>query len=133
MPVYLIARPRSHAWRHSYRPAGFNGGSRLPVDIHADDEGYIITAAVPGLKPEEVEVKILDNVVTLIGGTNDAEDEESRYLLRERGRGRLERTFELPESVDASKAEASMKDGLLTLRVPKAEETRPKVIKVKSL
>lgn len=132
MPFYMITRPRRNVWRRMNQTVGFNGGSRLPVDIQADEDSYVITAAVPGLKLDEVEIKILDNVVTLIGGTQEQEIKDGRYLLREMGDPRFERSLELPDQVDASKAEASMKDGLLTVRVPKAEERRPKVIEVKS-
>jgi len=71
--------------------------------------------------------------VTLIGGAQEHTAEDGRYLLREMGDSRFERSLELPDQVDASKAEASLKDGLLTVRVPKAEERRPKTIEVKSL
>jgi HSP20 family protein len=131
MPVYMITRPWSPAWRQRIQPVGFNGGSRLPVDVHVDDDGYIITASVPGLTPDKVEIKILDNVVTLTGGAEDGHEEDGRYLMREIGTSHFERSFELPDPVDASKAEASMKDGLLTVRLPKAEESRPKVIEIK--
>ena len=133
MPFYMITRPNRPVWRHMPQSVGFNGGSRLPVDIQADEDSYVITAAVPGLKLDEVEIKILDNVVTLIGGAQEHTAEDGRYLLREMGDSRFERSLELPHQVDASKAEASLKDGLLTVRVPKAEERRPKTIEVKSL
>lgn len=132
MPVYMITRPRGYVWRRMIQPVGFNGGSRLPLDIHVDDDSYVITAAVPGLKPDEVEIKILDNVVTLIGEAQPEQTEDGRYLVREIGDSRFERSFELPDAVDASRAEAAMKDGLLTVRLPKAEESRPKVIEIKS-
>jgi HSP20 family protein len=132
MSFYMIPRPRGYVWRRMIQPVGFNGGSRLPLDIHVDDDSYVITAAVPGLKPDEVEIKVLENVVTLIGEPEKAEAGDGRYLVREIGEPRFERSFELPDPVDASKAEASMKDGLLTVRLPKAEESRPKVIEIKS-
>jgi HSP20 family protein len=132
MSFYMIPRPRGYVWRRMVQPVGFNGGSRLPLDIHVADDSYVITAAVPGLKPDEVEIKVLENVVTLIGEPQKAEAEDGRYLVREIGEARFERSFELPDPVDASKAEASMKDGLLTVRLPKAEDSRPKVIEIKS-
>lgn len=132
MSVYMITRPRGYAWRRMIQPVGFNGGSRLPVDVHVDDDSYVITAAVPGLKPDELEIKILDNVVTLIGNAQDGQEGDGRYLVREIVASRFERSFELPEAVDAAKAEANMKDGLVTVRLPKAEESRPKVIEIKS-
>ncbi len=115
-----------------YQPTGFNGGSRLPVDVHADDEAYTITAAVPGLRAEDLHVEILDDVVTLRGEVGAEEEGERGYLLRELSLGEFSRSLRLPDPLDAGKAEANVENGLLTLRIPKAEEARPKVITVKT-
>ena len=115
-----------------YQPVGFNGGSRLPVDVHADDEAYTITAAVPGLKAEDVHVEILDDVVTLRGQIGAKDEAERNYLLRELSLGEFNRSLRLPDPLDASKAEATVENGMLTLRIPKSEEARPKVIPVKT-
>ncbi len=115
-----------------YQPTGFNGGSRLPVDVHADDQAYTITAAVPGLKAEDLHVEILDDVVTLRGEIGAEEETEREYLLRELNLGEFNRSLRLPDPLDAGKAEATVKDGMLTLRIPKSEEARPKVIPVKT-
>lgn len=112
-----------------YQPTGFNGGQRLPLDVRADEEGYVITAAVPGLKPKNLKIEVLDDVVTLRGEIPGAEANNG-YLLRELNTGEFERSLRLPDPLDATKAEASIENGLLTLRIPKAEEARPKIIKV---
>jgi HSP20 family protein len=115
-----------------YQPVGFNGGSRLPVDVKADTEAYEITAAVPGLKPDDLKIEILEDVVTLSGKVAEREEESDGYLLRELALGEFSRSLRLPDPLDASKAEAVVENGVLTLRIPKAEEARPKTIKVKA-
>lgn len=115
-----------------YQPVGFNGGTRLPVDVKADTEAYEITAAVPGLKPDDLKIEILDDVVTLSGKIAERGQESDGYLLRELSLGEFSRSLRLPDPLDASKAEAMVENGVLTLRIPKAEGARPKTIKVKA-
>ncbi len=109
-----------------YAPVGFNGGTRLPVDVKADSEAYEITAAVPGLKAEDLQIEILEDVVTLRGKTEERSQESDGYLLREIGSGEFSRSLRLPDPLDASKAEATVQNGVLTLRIPKAEEPGPR-------
>jgi HSP20 family protein len=116
------------------RLAGYSGGSRLPVDVQEDDESYQITAAVPGVKAEEVEIQVLDDVVTLRlrPQAEGEETQEPSYLLREIGAGEMERSFRLPVPIDSAKAEAVVENGMLRLSLPKAETVRPKQITVKA-
>ena len=117
--------------RDMVRPVGFNGGRRIPVDIHADDESFVITAVTPGLKAEDLKIEILGDVVTLRGEIRpDEHDGQADYLLRELAYGEFQRAIQLPEAVDAEKAEASLANGVLTVRLPKTEDARPKQIKV---
>jgi HSP20 family protein len=132
MLTYTWRRPRPMRWMNEAWLAGSSGGSRLPVDVREDDESYQIAAAVPGLKAEEVEIQVLDDVVTLRLRPRAEETQEQVYLLREIGDGELERSFRLPVAVDAAKAEALVENGLLRLRLPKAETVRPKQITVKA-
>ncbi len=124
--------PRRNRW-YRYGTVGFNGGQRLPVDVHADDEAFVITAAVPGLKAEDLQIDILDDLLTLRGEVKGAENGDSQALLSEIAlSGEFSRKLRLPEPVDADKAEATVENGLLTLRIPKAEVVRPKRIEVKA-
>ena len=132
MLTYYSRRPRPMAWTNAAWLAGYSGGSRLPIDVREDDESYQITAAVPGLKAEEVEIQVLDDVVTLRLRPQAEATQEPSYLLREIGDGELERSFRLPVAVDPAKAEAVVEDGLLRLSLPKAEAVRPKQITVKA-
>lgn len=130
MLTYYWRRTRRMPWTNAAWLAGYSGGSRLPVDVREDDEAYQITAAVPGLKAEEVEIQVLDDVVTLRLRPQAEESQDREYLLREIGEGELERSFRLPAAIDTAKAEAVVENGLLRLSLPKAEAVRPKTIPV---
>lgn len=104
---------------------------RLPVDVWAKDEAYVITAYLPGVNPETVEITMENEELTIRGEFPAVAKEEGVELLKsELYRGAFERrlTFNVPVNVEA--IEATYESGLLTLRVPKAEAVRPKQIKV---
>ena len=67
MTGYYLTRPMHFHPPYGYAPMGFNGGRRMPVDVSSDEDAYVIRAAVPGLKPDEVEVQIHDDIVVLRG------------------------------------------------------------------
>ncbi len=104
----------------------------LAVDVQSDDEGYTIKALVPGLEADDITTEILNNTVSIRGEFKTESNEDVKYLLCELPSGRFSRVITLPTALDPSKAEASLKNGVFTLRVPKAEAHRPKVIKVKA-
>ena len=85
---------------------------------------------VPGLKAENIHIDILDDVVTLRGEFKSEENGDGKYLLRELHYGEFTRSLRLPDPLDHEKAEANVEDGVLTVRIPKAEEARPKEITV---
>ncbi len=132
MTSYYLTRPMHFHRALGYAPQGFNGGRRMPVDVTSDNDAYVIRAAVPGLKPEDVEIQIHDDIVLLRGTSKAEEAEERDYLMREMIPGDFERRLRLPEAVNASKAEATIENGLLTLRLPIAEEAKPKTITVRA-
>jgi HSP20 family protein len=128
MTYYISTYPTRMARRMMARPeAGQSAGYALPVNILEEQDAYILSALVPGLKADDLNIQILEDVVTL-EGTYTAD--ESEYLLRELPHGEFQRSLRLPIQLDADKAEAKIKDGLLTLRIPKAESARPKSIKI---
>lgn len=102
----------------------------LAVDVQANDDVYEISALVPGLDPEELNIEILNNTVSLRGEFKSTGKEETAYLLCELPAGRFSRVITLPTTLDPAKAEATIKNGVLHLVVPKAEAHRPKSIKV---
>ncbi len=134
MRGYYWSRPRWRSW--SVRPEHFNGGRRMPVEVRADDESYIIRALVPGLTADEVQVEVLEDLVTLrSNGTEHGEQDETQgeALLSELDRrGGAFRRIRLPEAVEAEQVEAKLEHGMLTVRLPKSEARRTKRIEVKS-
>lgn len=102
----------------------------LVVDVRDENDSFSINAFVPGLDAEDLEIEILNNTVAIRGEFKSNVDGEARYMTCELPSGRFSRVISFPLDVDASKAEANIKNGFLTLRVPKAEAVRPKSIKV---
>lgn len=130
MLSYYRGYPRRRR-RYGYHPIGFNGGRRMPIDVQSDDEAYLITAAVPGLSAEDVTVEVLEDVVTMSGEISIEENGDSETLMSELHQSFF-RQIRLPEAVNAEEVEAKVEKGLLTVRVPKAEDARPKKIEVKA-
>jgi HSP20 family protein len=102
----------------------------LAVDVKARDEAYDITALVPGLEPDDVDIEVLNNTVSIRGEFKSADGDEAKYMVCELPSGRFSRVITLPTAADASHVEASIKNGVLSLHIPKAEADRPKTIKV---
>lgn len=104
---------------------------RLPVDVYSTEEEIVIQAAVPGLAPEDVDITIEGDTLTIQGELPGAL-ENVNYLFQERPAGKFIRVLSLNIPVDADKSEATFLNGLLTLTIPKAEAIRPRQIKVKA-
>ncbi len=108
-------------------------GETLAIDMYETADSVVVKTAVPGVKPEDIDITITGNSLTIAGETKAEEKvEEENYIRRERRYGRFSRSVTLPSGVQGEKAEATFDHGLLTLTIPKAEEAKPKVIKVKS-
>ena len=103
---------------------------RLPLDAYTTPEDIVIIASLPGLTPDEVSIAIEGDTLTIRGELRPPL-ENVGYLFKERVFGTFSRTLTLNVPVDADKAEAVFENGVLTLTLPKAEETKPKSIKVK--
>ena len=102
----------------------------VPINVRAEDDNFIITALVPGLKPEDLSIQVINETVTLSGELKMDVDEKANYIHKECPSGKFHRTITLPSTLEAAKAEAKVENGVLTLSVPKAEEAKPKTIKV---
>jgi HSP20 family protein len=105
---------------------------QLAVDVKAEDEAYIVKALVPGLEADDINVEIINNTVSIRGEFGHFQEEDAKYLTAELPTGRFSRVLTLPTALDPAKAEASLRNGVFTLRIPKAEAHRPKVIKVQA-
>ena len=106
----------------------------FPLDVTENDDTFTVKAAVPGMNPEDLDITISDNVLTIKGEMKeDKEIKEETYHLRERRFGQFTRSVTLPMPVNADKIEAVNENGVLTLTLPKAESTKPKKIEVKQI
>lgn len=110
---------------------GEGSGVSPQVDIHQTDDEIVVTAALPGMKAEDLDITITGQQLTLRGElTADEEIKRDQYLYRERRFGSFSRNFELPVRVQGDRANATFTDGVLTLRIPKAEEVKPRQIRI---
>jgi HSP20 family protein len=130
--TYFIAPTPYRMARRWARMAGYEPVERqhdyvLSVDILEEDDAYVLSALVPGLKAEDLNIQVQDDVVSVEGKFSA---DEREYLVRELPHGSFHRSLRLPVELDAAKAEAKIADGVLSLRMPKAESSRPKTIKV---
>lgn len=108
-------------------------GTEFPaINVWEDTECLHAEAEVPGLAMEDIEVLVIGDQLRLKGRRPDAGEAGANYLRRERGTGEFARTLTLPAPVNASKVEATLRDGVLTITLPKAEEARPRKIQVKT-
>lgn len=101
------------------------------VDIYESQDALILEADMPGVAPENISIDVRDNQLTLRGTVNQEETKE-RVLLSEYGVGDYFRQFTLGRAIDQSKIEANVKDGVLSLTLPKADITKPRKITVKT-
>jgi HSP20 family protein len=103
----------------------------LPLDVHVTDEELVVQAQLPGVKPDELNVTVENGTLTIAGETSsDTRTEERNFLVREIRRGSVSRTISLPEGLEPDKAKADFENGVLTLRIPRAEQVKPRAIKI---
>jgi len=132
MTFYLQTYP----YRRMARRWVENRDQTLGINVREEEETYVLSALVPGMQADELNIQVLDNVVRIEGeykrnGSMDQAEEEN-YLVRELPSGSFNRTLRLPVPIDAEHVEANITDGILTLKLPKAESARPKQIKIKA-
>jgi HSP20 family protein len=117
-----------------FRPLWMGNGERQTapaLDLYTTPEAVIAKVALPGVKPEDVDVIVGDDLVTISGAfKEEKETSESGYVLRELSQGKFSRSFSLPTAIKEDAAKAEFKDGLLTLTLPKTEEVKPTHVKV---
>jgi HSP20 family protein len=119
-----FVRPR--AWG-----ANLIEGSSLPLDVSSTADELLVEAPLPGVKPEDVDITIENGTLTIRGQTSSERREgEGDYLVQEIRRGEFSRSVTLPSGLEPDKATASFDNGVLTLRVPKAEQVKPRQIRI---
>lgn len=131
MTFYLQSYPFDFAQDRPYRRMARrwaeNREQSLGINVREDDDVYVLSALVPGLKSDDLNIQVLEDVVRIQG---EFKADENAYLVRELPNGSFTRTLRLPAPIDAEQVEANIADGILTLRLPKAESARPKQIKI---
>jgi HSP20 family protein len=125
MTFYLNTYP----YRQMARRTIQNRERTLGINIREQDDSYILSALVPGLKAEDLNIQVLEDVVRIDG---EFKADENDYLVKELPSGSFTRTLRLPSEIDAEHVDAQIADGVLTLTLPKAESARPKKISIKS-
>jgi len=117
---------RPGAW-----PLPFDDGFSVPADVIETKDNVIVKMSAPGVKPEDIDIAVVGDTLTVKGEMKSEEQfEEGSYIRKERRFGSFQRTFSLPASVASDKAKAEFEHGVLTLTLPKAEEAKPRSIKV---
>jgi HSP20 family protein len=105
----------------------------FPIDVVADNDAFTIKALLPGIKPDDLDIQIVNEIVTISGELSADREEGANYLLAEIPGGKFHRVITLPVPLNAAGVEASLENGVMTLVIPKAEEAKPRTIKVKAL
>jgi len=116
------------------RPGHMNGDGEqaLAIDVRTTSDSLVVEAALPGVKPEDVDISVLGDSLTITARTADERSsDEDGYTYREIRRGSFTRSLTLPRGLKTDAAVASFEHGLLRLSIPKAEESKPRQIKIK--
>jgi HSP20 family protein len=141
MTFYLQTYPYNHTQQRPYRRVvrRWDGNEQhtLRVNIREQEDAYVLSALVPGLSAEDLNIQVLDDVLRIEGEhkQNSPVDnqDENQYLMQELYHGSFSRTLRLPAPIEADSVEAKIADGVLTLTLPKAESAKPKKIQIKSM
>ena len=102
----------------------------FPMEMKVNENEYVLTALLPGLSTDEINIQFNNGVLVIDGEYRDIREEESEYLFSEMPVGRFSRSIEINDPVVTDKISAGMKDGVLTIHLPKAEGAKPKTIKI---
>lgn len=130
-----IQRGIDHVFDDFFRPLGEERTAlwNPRVDFSETDDAYLIRADIPGVKKEDIDINVQDGTLSISGERHQEStetDEKHNILRAERSVGRFYRSFSLPSTVDVDAIEAKVEDGVLNVRVPKAEEVKPRKIEV---
>lgn len=138
MSFYLTTTPvarriRPQAWHpFQFEVAAEASGVYFPLDVMEGENEYVISALLPGIKADDVNIQVVNDTLSISGEIDAGRDENASYLLQERPEGSFSRTLTLEDPLDADNIKAELVNGVLTLHVPKSEAARPKKISVKA-
>jgi len=132
-PMNSLRDAMDRLFETSFVPGFREENWALPLDVQAKEDEFVLTASVPGFKAEEIEISVQEDSVSLKAERKSERTEKKNgYLLREIRSGSFARQITLPAPVEAGKVEAGLENGLLTVRLPKAESAKVKTIMVKA-
>jgi HSP20 family protein len=121
------------------RPGFFGAGesmsAMLPLDLYETENEVVVKAAIPGVKPEDIEVTVTGDLLSIKGefkSESESKDEQRNYHRQERRYGSFSRQVTLPSGVNADACQADFENGVLTLKLPKAEEAKVKKVQIQS-
>lgn len=126
----------NHLFEESFlRPGAFGSEEatlNTPLDVYETDNTIVIKAAVPGVKPEDLDITITGDVLTIKGEYKEEQQQEQKrsYIRQERRYGSFSRTLTLPTAIDSNNVNASFENGVLTLEMPKRQDVKPKSVKI---
>lgn len=134
--MLTLWKPYNDLFRYNSNLDSFFGNGeaatlRPNVDIEESEEAFLISAEIPGVEEKNIELTVEDGVLTISGHREEEKEEKKEgAILRERCYGSFQRSFRLGRGVDAEKIEASYKNGVLSVKLPKAEAVKPRQIPV---
>ena len=136
MTLYINPRRRFSRgrMRHEMMPErndDYSAEINFPIDVIADNDSFILRALLPGVRADDLEIQIVNESVTISGELNREHEDEWQYLLAECPTGTFYRIITLPTPLDANNISADLDNGILTVRIPKAEEAKPRTIKIR--
>jgi HSP20 family protein len=111
--------------------SGTSGSGAFPlINVFNDGEDFVVVAELPGVKKEDLDVQVRGDTLRIQGKKTIAYEEDASVHRRERATGQFDRTLTLPDDVDATKVSADYRDGVLTLRLPRAESAKPRNVTI---
>ena len=127
-----LQREMNRLFDSSMEP-GYRRAPGFPaMNVWTSEEGVVVTAELPGVRVEDLDISVVNETLTLSGGRQPGEvGEEARFHRRERRFGNFSRSIQLPFAVNSEKVEATLKNGMLHLMLPRLEEDKPRKITVK--
>jgi HSP20 family protein len=113
--------------------AGWGAAAAYPaMNVWTNEDGAVVTAELPGVAPEDIDISVVNETLTVTGTRQRDEVEGATYHRRERSQGRFTRSFQLPFRIESDQVEASFERGVLHINLPRAEADKPKKIAVKA-
>jgi HSP20 family protein len=110
-----------------------SGSGAFPlVNVFSDGEDFVLVAELPGVKKEDLDIQVRGDTLRIQGKKTIAYEEGASVHRRERSAGQFDRTLTLPAELDAAKVSAQYRDGVLTLRLPRAESAKPRTVAINS-